>query len=177
MSDTPETLAAILAEMRASAHDSFASKLVAEYEETGRLDDGPAAQALKDDDVYLVQLADRIERAAKSTENAFGMALAIEDGLHKRDKQSAHGNAAALREALENAISVLRDDLPTPRDISRAFAAANAALAAPARNCDRPFQLVEEAIGAYVTERGDGTHLGYCDAIKWMLDQAEGGAK
>lgn len=46
------------------------------------------------------------------------------------------GNAAALREALENAISVLRDDLPTPRDISRAFAAANAALAAPPRNCD-----------------------------------------
>ena len=45
-------------------------------------------------------------------------------------------NAAALREALENAISVLRDDLPTPRDISRAFAAASAALAAPARNCD-----------------------------------------
>ncbi len=61
--DQPETLSAILAEMRASAHDSFASKLVAEYEETGRLDEVPAAQALKDDDAYLAHLADRIEAA------------------------------------------------------------------------------------------------------------------
>ena len=61
----PEPLSAILAEMRAAVRDSFASKLVAEYEETGRLDEAPAAQALKDDDDYIASLADRIEVAVE----------------------------------------------------------------------------------------------------------------
>lgn len=100
-------------------------------------------------------------------------------------KSSSPGNAAALRKALENArskfihIKKCADEGEVSRKkltilcefVSQEIAAA---LAEPARNCDKPFRSANEAIGAYVGERGDGPHLGYCDAIKWALDPAKG---
>ena len=97
---------------------------------------------------------------------------ALCDEVEELRKNAAPGNAAALRVALNGVAAEL--ETMNPRGWGGTLAAIRAALAAPARNCDRPFRLFEEAIGAYVTERGDGPHLGYCDAIKWALDPAEG---
>lgn len=72
MKETPETLAAILAEMRKSAKDSYAEKTVKrleDHEATGTrdaLDIKDAIQCLRDDDKYLLGLADRIEEAVSS---------------------------------------------------------------------------------------------------------------
>ena len=97
------------------------------------------------------------------------------------------GNAAAMRAALEKFLDFSRRGLAfvtsyrytdaENEEIEAAFDAAKSAIAEPARNCDRPFRSVDEALGAYVTERGDGPHLGYCDAIKWALAPAKGGAE
>lgn len=140
--DKPETIAAVVAEMRESARDSFASKLVAEYEETGRLDDGPAAQALKDDDVYLVQLAGRIEAAAKRErdEDRQLAAIAESDEAFARcarcDRpERAPGNAAAMRSALERIVNLAPEYPAYGVDwnalAADAFLTASAALAAP----------------------------------------------
>ena len=48
---------------------------------------------------------DRIERAAKRAESAFGMALAIEDGVRRRERVLAAGDLAKLRGALDDIIS------------------------------------------------------------------------
>lgn len=102
----------------------------------------------------------------------------------ERKPEENYGNAAAMREALmflvENEAHLFKADLTNGEyDLLEAIVIkARAALAAPARNCDRTFRSADEAVGAYVTERGDGPHLGYCDAIKWALDPAkEGGEK
>lgn len=119
MSDQLETLSAILAEMRREERP----------------------YGISNDRLRFY--ADRIERAAKNTESAFGMALAIEDGLHKRDKQSAPGNAAAMREALEeihNEAQNICDYCDEQRIVShradKIERIVNTALAAPPRNCD-----------------------------------------
>jgi hypothetical protein len=105
----------------------------------------------------------------------------LQDELEKAEHRIAEleratGSAAALREALEEARKFLLTNKHGYFE-SMLLPKIDAALAAPPRNCDRPFRLFEEAIGAYVSERGDGPHLGYCDAIKWMLDTAEGGVE
>jgi hypothetical protein len=97
----------------------------------------------------------------------------------------APGNTLKMREALNQlrdwALLDINENVPHMEEVNfRNFLhgvvkISNAALAAPARNCDRPFRSTNEAIGAYVGERGDGPHLGYCDAIKWALAPAEGG--
>lgn len=170
MSDKPETLADIVAQMRRWAKEGVTL-------------------------VGAGYIADRIEAAAKNTENAFGMALAIEDGLHKRDKQSDPGNAAALREALENVERVARfcaeaprHTLAYPTDTARADvlysriaelgSVARAALAAPARNCDR-FATADDARRAFESAHSHGiVHNLYTAAFDWLFDMVEkGGAK
>lgn len=90
-------------------------------------------------------------------------------------------NVAKARKALEKCNEFFRCDDDNKAKLChlcrRADESVQAALAATARNCDRPFRSVNEAIGAYVGERGDGPHLGYCDAIKWALAPAEGETK
>ena len=124
---TDEPLSAILAEMR--------------DERIILIEDADVMRCM------LRNLADRIERAAKNAENAFGMALAIEDGLRKRDKQSSPGNAAAMRKALEEIdkntdLLDIAEDLAPNLHPSHSFVAiqirkiARAALSKPARNCD-----------------------------------------
>lgn len=90
------------------------------------------------------------------------------------ERVCAPGNAAAMREALEESLKFLRTNRNGYFE-SRLIPHIEAALAAPARNCDRPFRSVNEALGAYVTEHGDGPHLGYCDAIEWALAPAKKG--
>ena len=91
----------------------------------------------------------------------------------------APGNTLKMRAALERCNELFRCDDDNKSRLChlarKADEATQAAFSAPARNCDRPFRSTNEAIGAYVGERGDGPHLGYCDAIKWALAPAEGG--
>lgn len=166
MSDKPETIDAIVAEMRGRILGEDRIKYTLSADEA-------------------LAFADRIERAAKNTENAFGMALAIEDGLHKRDKQSAPGNAAAMRAALENArskfihIKKCADEGEVSRKklailcefVSQEIAAA---LTAPPRNCDRPECRTEE--GASATYIAEHPHAEEPDAStygSWLLAPAE----
>lgn len=143
----------------------------------------------------LRELADRIEAAYKREIDEARKARdeareTAEDALWELAelRERAPGNASALRDLLEKIRHEYgwgrigcRTCVSSEADVERVLdlfeKQIDAALAAPARNCDRPFRLFEEAIGAYVTERGDGPHLGYCDAIKWMLAPAEGGAE
>lgn len=109
----------------------------------------------------------------------------------KAEPQPAIGDVAAMRAALERAIDAIQAMLALydeehvaavkngatwgrsdTSEVDAIVEKARAALAAPARNCDRPFRSVNEALGAYAAERGDGPHLGYCDAIKWALAPA-----
>jgi hypothetical protein len=109
---------------------------------------------------------DLAERLQEALENAARRISELE---------RAPGNAAAMRKALKR----VEDELTTmnPRGWGDTLTAVRSALAAPSRNCDRSFRSVNEAIGAYVGERGDGPHLGYCDAIKWALAPEKGGAE
>ena len=145
MSDKPETLAAILAEMRKSAKDSYAEKTakrLEDHEATGTrdaLDIKDAIQCLRDDDKYLLDLADRIEAATEreragtiyagrngemtldecivrcdnnSGDNPRGRDVAQIGGWLRelRERRNAPGNAAAMREALEQALAYCESD-------------------------------------------------------------------
>lgn len=117
------------------------------------------------------------QRAAKNTENAFGVALAIEDGLHKRDKQSAAVNAAAMREALTGVRAVLQKwycpDNGTMGHVVKLRAKCDAALSAPARNCDRPECAdVESAWATCCAETNRADCKGFA---RWLLAPAKGG--
>lgn len=185
MSDKPETLAAILAEMRDLADHRAADaggerpviELLRSYAD--RLD----AAAERERAELRRQLRNEIEinNALATVRPQFHY---VDDVIAEAEKERAHeielaklrapGNAAAMRAALENAISVFRDDLPTPRDISRAFAAANAALAAPARNCDR---TKDEAESAFKAKFGRPWNTAEDELASWLFAPAEGGAE
>jgi hypothetical protein len=137
--------------VRESARDSFASKLVAQYEETGRLDESSAAQALRDDDAYLTRLADRMESEVRRVREEWEAVARAQDKaqevmMEEIERLRAPGSVAAIRGALnqlrdwalldinENAI---RSDEPNYRKLVDGIVEiTNAALAAPARNCD-----------------------------------------
>lgn len=114
-------------------------------------------------------LAERLQEALETAERRIA------------ELERATGNAAAMRAALNDACHAMFEFLKKQNggfsDMANALDKGKAVLSAPARNCDRPFRLVEEAIGTYLTERGYGPHLGYCDAIKWALAPAEGSAE
>lgn len=183
MDNTNETRADIIAEMRDKA-----------AEVDGKLVAGAAA--------WFRDFADRIEAAAererverefahKKVEEALSDEIAIRD---EKIKQAAPGNAAALREALENirwlaqiGEYTLSARLTMPgfdettingkQDIRRAKKAEScmqrldAALSAPPRNCDR-YATAKEARDEWnaiaALESGD--------AFDWIFAKAEGGA-
>lgn len=172
MSDTPEPLSAILAEMRKSAKDSYAEKTakrLEDHEATGTrdaLDIKDAIQCLRDDDKYLLDIADRIEAAAKRERNAH--TNDIHDALYMAT--GIPGNAAALREALKHAREVL-----ALNGFVEPVVRCDAALAAPARNCDR-FATAEEARRAFESAHSHGiVHNLYTAAFDWLFATAEGG--
>jgi len=124
MSDTTESLSAILAEMR--------------DERIIRLDGADVTRCL------LLNLADRIEAAAKRerAENEAKVGEMIAFVKREMAKSAAHGNAAALREALERIRPLVRAAGATQYVPERkalvdgALGIIDGALAAPARNCD-----------------------------------------
>lgn len=71
-----------------------------------------------------------------------------------------HGNAAAMREAVEKVIEILNREWDAHRETSAMWEIqeiCTAALAAPARNCDR-FSSVKEAAMAFAAEVKDKPH-------------------
>lgn len=178
MSDTPETIAAVLAEMRAAAKSTD----LFDGEEVGE----PLIRGTK-----VEEWADRIEAAAERErdEDRQLAAIAESDEAFARcarcDRpERVPGNAAALREALEviaNEIRIWRASIVgiTP-DERRLLNVALAALAAPARNCDvsrDAKETIERCLASLNVESSSASFdAGVCAAICWMLaDQAEGG--
>lgn len=120
--------------------------------------------------------ADRIEAAAK--QEAIDAELKwtrIGYDERKAEEKRAHGNAAAMRAVLHDVDAYLGNIIPTRRE-NELRKAARAALAAPARNCDR-FQTEEEAYAAFMGLfdhfKGE-RHYQYC---RWLFAPAEGGAE
>lgn len=153
---TTKTLDDILAEMRNAAKDSYAEKTakrLEDHEATGTrdaLDINDAIQCLRDDDKYLLDLADRIKAAVDRMRDAYCDLCKEKDEAYdrlllERDKAlkaSASGNVAAIRRALERIDEHLhKDDYDghlffnlfdyDPKEEIRT------ALDEPARNCDR----------------------------------------
>lgn len=105
---TPKTLDDILAEMRNAAKDSYAEKTakrLEDHEATGTrdaLDINDAIQCLRDDDKYLIDLADRLEAAVNRMRDAYCDLCKEKDEAYdrlllERDKAvkaSASGNVA-----------------------------------------------------------------------------------
>lgn len=181
MSDTPETLAAILAKYRK---------------------DIAGGQFFTPTQEYILRLLDRIEAAAererverefahKKVEEALSDEISIRD---EKIKQSAPGNASAMREAMhqlsENLLNRIAGICPNLTDEGMLLLAEKA-LAAPARNCDR-FDEYHDAVDAWHREErclGHHEDGGTCakDPLastlapvcfaRWLFAKAEGGAE
>ena len=183
MSDQPETLDAILAEMR-----DFAKPLRV----GGDLCNIVALPAT------ISIWADRIERAhkqeraqwrgetdaAKEARNRIACRMRYEFAAKCRACKAEPGNAAAMREALEafvESVEWLCDGDESGR-LKRQFGVllsdARAAIAAPARNCDR-FATEDEAREAYWAYREplEFNNKPFVAITEWLFAPAEGGAK
>ena len=161
MSDKPETLAAILAKYRK---------------------DIAGGQFFTPTQEYILRLLDRIEAAAKRERDdlvdAHDAIARLEAELaevrRERDALAAErapGNAAAMREALERSTRRLRGvvrELPLEMQkyVNADIRDNDAALAAPARNCDR-FATVGAAHKAW---RATDQERDFAD---WLFDKAE----
>ena len=176
---TPETLAAILAEMR-----DFADHRAADAG-----GERPGIEPLR-------SYADRIEAAAERERAEIRRDAEIEwtrigYDERKAEEKRAPGNAAAMREALEWAAQFVElgvdDELGADgQNLTTAAEMARAALSAPARNCDR-FQTAADAVAAFADhlrawENAHGIHSEYPDhpvqvpagAFAWLFAPAEG---
>ena len=132
-------------------------------------------------DLYIAELADRLEAAWKREKAAIEAdALAagglVEASRTTTENSSAVGAAAKLREAAEKVVEITKREWDAFRETAAMEAMhkiCKAALAAPRKNCDR-FQTWDEAKDAYWREQGDP-----CDWRKlgaWLF-ALEGGAK
>jgi len=161
MSDKPETIADIANILRIRA---------ANISDGGAMADG----------AELRDMADRIEAAAERDRNAH--INDIHDALYMAT--GIPGNAAALREALERIRPLVRATGTTPYVPERkelvdgALAIIDAALAAPARNCDR-FATEDEAREAYWAYREplEFNDKPFVAITEWLFAQAKGGAE
>ena len=107
------------------------------------------------------------------------LAERLQEELEKAERRIAElerapCNAAALREALERIVQICHDLEPlfTPHAIQQH---AEAALAAPARNCDR-FATAEEARRAFESAHSHGIVRNlYTAAFDWLFDKAKEG--
>lgn len=171
MSDTKESLDAILAEMRADVAD------------------GENAFFIRAD---WLALCDRIEAAVNRMRDAYcDLCQRFQEALEKAERRIAElerapGNAAAMRETLEWILGfgyVVDGEFRFP-DTNMVKQQVDAALAAPARNCDR-FATLDEARRAFQDLRGHkiladvelmGQH-GQAGLVRWLFAPAEGGAK
>lgn len=148
MSDTPETLADIVAEIRRGERMFWSLRDCAAY-------------------------ADRIEAAAE------------------RERVSAPGNVAAMREVLKEStalLAVVRGD-EYAENITRQISRNTDVLASPARNCDRfataveavvafagHLRALEDAHGIY-SEYPDKPALAAAAAVAWLFDTPKDSAQ
>ena len=161
MSDKPESLAAVLAEMR-----DFAKPLRV----GGDLCSNVALPAA------IGIWADRIEAAAERERNAH--TNDIHDALYMAT--GIPGNAAAMREALEWVAQFLELGVDDDRgadgqNLTTAAEMARDAIASPARNCDR-FATAEDARREFEKAHSrEIVHNLYTAAFDWLFATAEGG--
>lgn len=177
MTKTEEPLAAILAEIRHRADN---------YRQDGWESIGEE----------LDDLADRIEAAAErdyeESKNCFAK---LHDGpsmictakncavRNVGLSLAAHGNAAAMREALQKISETIwsqidptcNDDCCKPwRELAKI---ADAALATPARNCDRFANGTEAGIAFRAERHGVDDDAFWPSLVNWLFAPAEGGAE
>ena len=169
MSDTPEPLAAIIAEMRD----------LADHRAADAGGERPAIELLR-------SYADRIEAAAERERVEIRRDAEIEwtrigYDERKAEERRAPGNAAAMQRALNSISDIAEDAFGGPeryreasqgRALSLIVDTARAALAAPARNCDRQECAdVESAWATYCAE----TNMADCKGFaRWLFAEAEG---
>ncbi len=109
----------------------------------------------------------------------------IVDAVNERERlraarcdrpERASGNAAAMRAALERALKWWTEK-GNILEREAVFEQIRAALAAPARNCDR-FATADEARRAFESAHSHGIVRNiYTEAFDWLFAPAEGGAK
>ena len=192
MSDKPETIADIIAEMRRHAEQferACAEKL--------KLDGTVIDRFARDLVATVRHEADRLEAAWKHEKSAIEADALAVGGLVEAALKRESGNAAKLREALIRVLRWLKrmnaeplntlavSELTPSYAVNRAaksmiedndyhISQLTAALAAPPRNCER-FQTWDEAKDAYWREQGDP-----CDWRKlgaWLFAPYEGETK
>jgi len=137
MSDTPEPLAAILAEMRSDADVAALAFLTPDglREYADRIEAAVARER---------EIARDLGRIDRESDNMARAADALEKAI-------APGNAAALRDALETMVDCIDwlcegdDSGRIRKQFAPLLTTARAALAAPARNCDRYADATEMA--------------------------------
>ena len=97
-----------------------------------------------------------------------------------REKSSAVGNAAAMREALEASIPIMRAclfDYYNTTDVNKVVGEMKAALSAPPRNCDR--YTLSEALRKYgfPTKSKPWGEKEWLDFCEWYISEAKGEVK
>lgn len=123
--------------------------------------DGESSHCLAED---MLRLADRIEAAHKREVAVSKM----ETTTPTCEKSSQVGNAAAMREALEE---ILDETNRSVYCIDHIRCLAESALAAPPRNCDR-FYSFEEAQKRFLRETG--SLIVAEDILDWLFAEAKG---
>lgn len=181
MSDTPEPLAAILADYRADIPAMTSGELPHPTPEYLRILLDRIEAAVKRERAWLDANVNRVRELEAMLDGAANTVL----GCAIQQKQSAPGNAAAMRKALERIVGWCEgchadacEKVCRPELTSESIHAALAALAAPARNVDRfhGTNAVRDAFDAFAAETGNS------DAkpgpfLDWLLAPAEGGAE
>lgn len=165
MADTNKEIAAILAEMRCDnqlANSLTASQLSAFLRYADRIE-----AAVKRE---IAQWRGETN-AAKEERNRIACKMRYEFAAKCRACKSAHGNAAAMREALKEStalLAVVRGD-EYAENITRQIDRNTDVLSAPARNCDR-YATLDEARKAFQEARG---HKVLADVELWdSMDEA-----
>ena len=195
MSDKPETLSAILAEMR-----DFAKPFRVDVDLCSNVA-CPATIGTWADRIEAAYKRERAEwrgetNAAKEARNRIACKMRYEFAAKCRACKSEPGNAAAMREALERIRPLVRAAGVTPYVPERkelvdgALGIIDAALSAPARNADRFATAVEamEEWGKYPQSRYKGCRLcphgdasivspAHLTLAEWLFAPAKGGGR
>ena len=130
----------------------------------------------------VLEFANRIEAAAKREREAGAEAAQVCGEIGEmigreatREKSSRVGNAAKIRDALNDACYAMFNFLKTQNggygEMAKALDKAKAALAEPPRNCDRPECATTKA-AQDVWRREDGGKTAY---YEWLLQQYKEG--
>ena len=130
----------------------------------------------------VLEFANRIEAAAKREREAGAEAAQVCGEIGEmigreatREKSSRVGNAAKMRNALSDACYAMFNFLKTQNggyeEMAKALDKAKAALAEPARNCDRP-ECATTKSAQDVWRKEDGGKTAY---YEWLLQQYKEG--